>query len=316
MRTLLMVGITAVVAFGAASEAGAVLLYEQVPDGSFSSPAAVSVDASADQVDAQAADDFTVPDGEVWTINGVEVLGAINTAATGTTANVHLYGGGGAVPGAPLFSQSSIPVPDCPGGSCNFTANVSGAPKLGPGTYWVSVQATAESLSELWYWAIYTPDATFGSPFVWQNPGNGFNAGSGCTSWTSPTNCAISTASDGKDLVFALNGDFIDSRFSITEFEARGLRLFAHGTFPGPGAAKISGKGVKKSTKQVAGGAQTLRVKLKPKITNRLRDGRKARAKVRIAFTATGGVAYPLTSKLTLVPAGRSAPAPGFRVVD
>jgi hypothetical protein len=308
-RGLIAAWMTLVALALSAGTASGVVLVNQLPSGSFSSPAAVSHDYSNDAGDSQAADDFTVPVGQVWTVQGVDVVGA--TSDTGShTAGVSLYATGGALPAGQLFAQTGIAIPDCTTGqSCDFSAPVSGAPQLLPGTYWLSVQTAGQSP---WYWAVHPPDAIFGNPAVWQNPGNGF--GAGCTSFTALAGCGIATATDGKDLAFALNGTAVDSRFTLGDVQSRGRRLSLTATFPGPGLAVIGGKGLKRREVAVAAaGAKTLPMKLKAAVRQRLAEGRKAKLKVKVDFTATGGVVFTQRVNVKLIP---NRAAAGLRIVQ
>jgi hypothetical protein len=305
MRLIALAGIVTGLTLGAAGSAGAVVLYSQVPGGSFSSDSPVSHDFSDDGFDSVAADDFTIGDGQVWTIDGVEVLGGADPGGS-HTAGVGLYADGGAVPGSSLFSKSNISIPNCPAlpAECNFTAALSDAPPLGPGRYWVTVQTAGAAT---WFWSVHPPTQFFESPAVWQNPGGDIVPPHTCTTYKPLLECDIGDANAGKDLVFALNGDLIDSRFSITQLSAKRLRVFANVNVPTAGTMAISGKGVKKSTKDLAAGAQRVRVKLKRGVIDRLRSGRKARVRVGLTFTATGGDAYTVATKAKLVPIRRAA---------
>ena len=294
MRLIALAGIVTGLTLGGAGSASAVVLHEQMPSGPFTTGAFLSHDSSSDPRDSQGADDFAVGDGQVWTIQGVEVLGAAGPQASGThTASVVLYPDAGGLPGDPIFSQGGISIPNCTANAaCDFPVGPTGAPALGPGTYWVSVQTAG---AQEWFWAQYTADAAFGTS---------------CTTYRPLIECGGS-ASDGKDFVFALTGALIDSRFSISQLSARGLRLFATVNLPGTGTMRVGGKGVKRATKQLAAGEQRLRVKLKPGVLDRLRAGRKARVRVKLTFTATGGDAFTQTAKAKLVPIRRAG---AFRV--
>jgi hypothetical protein len=307
MRLIALAGIVTGLALGASGSAGAAVLYHQVPSGSFTSSAFVSHDSSNDALDSQGADDFSIGDGQVWIVQGVEVLGGAGPQASGPhTAAVVIYRDAGGAPGDQAFSQSGLAIPDCvPNGECNFTAAPIGAPPLTPGTYWVSVQTAG---TQEWFWTQYTPDATYGSPALWRNPGDAF--GTSCTTFRPLIECGA-TASEGKDFVFALTGTLIDSRFSISKLGARGFRLFATVNVPAAGAMKIAGKGVKKGSKRLAAGSQRLRVKLNDGVLDRLRSGRNAKVRVKLTFTATGGDAYTRKAKAKLVPIRRAA---AFRV--
>jgi hypothetical protein len=147
------------------------------------------------------ADDFTVPAGQSWTIqsvfaDGINDLNALNIGAM----TVHLYATAGSTPGAQLFAaQGVIPVQ---GPADDYAVPTVGAPPLGPGTYWVSVQANVDYPSQIWDWSTRT--VLSGSPAVIDTP-----VVAGCTRWTVrgslvPLPCP--TAQGGPDQLFRLDG--------------------------------------------------------------------------------------------------------------
>jgi hypothetical protein len=138
---------------------------------------------------ARGADDFTVPAGATWQISSVDVVG---TTPSGLTAGVFIYGNAGLLPGALLFQQTGIPI----AGTYGFSAPISGAPALGPGTYWVSVQTSGATQ---WSWS--TSQTTAGHTAVWGNPANGY--GTGCTSFTPLPSC--DSFSPSQSFLFRLN---------------------------------------------------------------------------------------------------------------
>jgi len=305
MRRSALVGMVVGLALGLAGQASAAMLYVQFPAaGSFTTPVVPSHDYSNDQFDAVAADDFQIGDGQVWKPEAVEVLGAAPQQDGSHTATVTVYADAGGAPGTPVFSQSGLPVPDCDSGQpCNFTAQLSNAPPLSPGGYWLSVQTAGDSP---WWWQVHTPDATYGAPAVWQNPANGIPPGRNCLTWATLLDCQWTDATHGKDFIFALHGTLIDSRFSVGSFTTKRLKLFVNVNVPAAGRMAIGGKGVKKTSKQIGAGAQKIRVKLKKKVTKRLRRGKKAKLQVKLTFTATGGDAFTQATSVRLVPVSRA----------
>lgn len=137
-------------------------------------------------MDAQGADDFTVPDGVSWTIDGVNAFGM---DAYGTPMNfvyVTFYADAGGVPGAVECTYSGLSSGD--DGFGDFTIVLPTPCVLGAGTHWVSVQADQEANTIVtWFWSMVDQMEPIGSNAVWQNPADGF--GSGCTSWTDVHNC-------------------------------------------------------------------------------------------------------------------------------
>jgi hypothetical protein len=148
---------------------------------------------------AQAADDFTVPNGHTWTIAQVNV-GGKQVDGSPATETVFLYKNTvnakkQDVPGT-LVKKETLKGKNNGSGSL-VIAGITGV-KLAAGHYWVSVQANQTSGE--WAWDSRTVQS--GSPAAWQNPGNGF--ATGCTTWTPYESCT--GASGRPDLMFALYG--------------------------------------------------------------------------------------------------------------
>jgi hypothetical protein len=288
---------------GAPASASAVVLVDQFPNGTFTLPFVYSMERG-DGIDSWAADDFTVPDGRAFGVQSVDVIGRALAGYGAGAARVRIYADAGGAPGAELFAQN---VTTLNGGTCNgtercdFSVPVTGAPLLGPGSYWVSVQSTGPYQ---WAWFVTPPQAPLGAPAHWQNPGN--LTGKNCLTFQPIATCGWTTASEGTDLIYRLNGTAADSRFSFGEFSSKGRKLFVAATFAAAGELKLTGKGFKKATKQVGAGAGKLRLKLKPGVLRKLERGRKAKVKVNGAFTATGGLPYAQSTSVTLVPARAS----------
>lgn len=145
--------------------------------------ARASADLVGEDFDSQGADDFVVPAGQEWSITSVFAPGSNGSThpAPFLVPGVHvfIYEDGGAEPGALITSYPSVPPTTAPD---DLTIPLSPALVLGPGTYWISVQADLSSLalSDGWGWA-FRQTAT-GATGVWRNPGGGFGGGS--EDWT------------------------------------------------------------------------------------------------------------------------------------
>jgi uncharacterized repeat protein (TIGR01451 family) len=97
--------------------------------------------------DSQLAEDFIVPAGQTWTISQVDVIGEFGgTQPIPSNVNVFLYNSTPDDPNDPFDDQLPIDPPifqqlNAPAtGGPNYVIPLSGAPALGPGQYWVSVQ--------------------------------------------------------------------------------------------------------------------------------------------------------------------------------
>lgn len=281
------------------------LLIDQVPNGSFTVKSAYSIDATNNAADTEAADDFTVPPGQVWTIQQADGFGFAqgNGANTG---RVSLYADGGTAPGTQIFSQSNIALGGpsngtCANAQCDFSAPLSGGPSLKPGTYWVSIQAIQGTPGFGWRQAINPPDFTFGVSAVVRNPGGALYPM--CPTYATVLDCGVTTPADGRDLYMRLHGAVIDSRFTLGQVAAAGKNLKLPATFQSAGKATIKGKGIKKSEKSVSGGSTSLKVKLKSGVQKKLARGKNAKVRIDVSFTATGGVATKQSVKVKIVSA-------------
>ena len=302
----------AILAAGAAS-AHAVTLTSQVPSGSVTVPTVRSHDDQVAANKARAADDFTVGAGQVWTITEVDVFGLAATGSGTDTANATIYADAGGSPGDSLHAQTGIGLTGggtcSAGGGCNFAVPVANAPRLEPGTYWISIQTAGPYR---WNWAVTPPGTTYGAPAVWENPGDG--SGLGCPAFAALLDCGWVTADEGRDLIYSLEGALADSRFTLGAFRTEGRKVFLDVAFPGQGKAKLKGKGLKKSSREVPrAGERSLKLKLKGGARRRLERGKKVKLKVEVTFTATEGVPFSQTARVKLIPvrpvAGAGAPA-------
>lgn len=120
---MLFVGLWAGAAQGA-------VLYDQTANGTDSYLTSNDFVAPGDDLaDDQVADDFTVPAGQVWTIDEVDVEGFF-TGTPPPTVNVFIYANAGSLPGGLLFSQLFAPATN----GANYTVPIAGAPALQRGT--------------------------------------------------------------------------------------------------------------------------------------------------------------------------------------
>ena len=152
-----------------------------------------------DMLDAEAADDFEVPESMVWTIVGIDVPGFFGAGAPGPadTVNVAFYEDNAGLPGNEVCSLPDQ-VPTLQVGGV-LTLDLSMPCEVGEGRAWVSVQVAAPlAVSGQWFWFGVTP-VNF-SGFAWRNPGDGFTTG--CTDFTLGTACGAVDP----DLAFALRG--------------------------------------------------------------------------------------------------------------
>ncbi|HEX9990820.1 MAG TPA: S-layer homology domain-containing protein [Chloroflexia bacterium] len=164
-------------------------------------------EAAYNSYDDQAADDFVVPDGETWLVNGVDVSGAYSSnGGPADSVGVYIYADAGSLPGAPVFSQTAI-IPASGLDTGNFSLALSPPATLLAGTYWVSVQANQEiGLTGQWFWRARTN--TVNTASAWRNPGGGFGRTLCIATWGHRVSeCGI--AWDVPDQIFRLNGTLV-----------------------------------------------------------------------------------------------------------
>ncbi|MDQ5868079.1 MAG: S-layer homology domain-containing protein, partial [Chloroflexota bacterium] len=152
---------------------------------------------------SQAADDFTVPGGQTWTLTGVDVIGNLIGGSTQPGSfNVFFYSDSSTLPGTPVFSYTTGTSYVTDGTAYTITIP---STVLSPGTYWVSVQANTTVTGNNWQWAnrANTPPtvgtSTIGAAF------RGTVVG-GCTNWNRKPNCFSGTYSGEPEQVFRLHG--------------------------------------------------------------------------------------------------------------
>lgn len=182
-------------------------VYAQVPF--INSIRSQKFDAANATFDCSAADDFTVPVGQIWEIKNIAADGYIQTAKNPDSFNVTIYANSGAnLPGNIIRQENIQPS----AGTQSPNLSLSTGLLLQPGKYWVSVQAVSDLPGD-WFWQTYIDSSTLGSTFAWINPGNGF-ATSCSPNWGLGSAC-ISSAN--KDLSFTLNGNILSSCKTFTD---------------------------------------------------------------------------------------------------
>ena len=148
------------------------------------------------QNDREAADDFTVPSGQSWSIETVRVERAGTFEPV--TFDIRFYADSTSLPGAEVASRLNL----VPSSHTPPVLNLGAPVQLTAGTYWVSVQAN--SSSEPWLWA--SRSVTRGAPAAWRGvppSGAGCIAGIGGEWFTRVEDC---TMSGDPDQVFRLDG--------------------------------------------------------------------------------------------------------------
>lgn len=226
------------------------------------------------------ADDFTVPAGQAWSIDEVDVRGAYHSTAQGVV-NVYVFRDSAGKPGTRLFSQANISAPGGP----DYTVPLADVPSLGAGTYWITVQQVLGTGS---YWSWTTRSVESGGPARW------FGAMSGCPdfSWSPREDCWSGT---NPDQIFLLRGTNTSNAIALGKpklSKKKGTAILPV-KVPSAGDLSVSGNGVgaqvATSTAVHGPGVVNFKLKAKGKSKRKLKKTGKAKLKVTITFTPTAG---------------------------
>ncbi len=188
-----------------ARSAPADLLYDQFDNPGFTSIASQQFPDFGGSV-LQSADDFDVPAGETWDVDGVNALGLyFNCVTCGPTPTVDVifYADAGGMPGAVECDYQNIAYSDLDGDplATLFDINLPSACSLGEGTHWVSVMADMD-FGQLGQWGWTENDTQHGNVGQFQDPDDLLGDGSFCESWTDVNVCTTG----GPDFAFQLEG--------------------------------------------------------------------------------------------------------------
>ncbi len=167
----------------AAPPAGQKVLWDQaVRTGQIVVSSEKRLDPGASAFDTEAADDFIVPAGKVWMLDGVDVVGEYygqGQLGPADSVNVQIFSERNAFPGTASCTYRGLhPVRGLADGS--FEVNLPAPCRLAAGHYWVSVQAEIDfNTAHQWGWAERQPVRERAS--AWRNPGGGF--ATSCNDW-------------------------------------------------------------------------------------------------------------------------------------
>jgi hypothetical protein len=163
--------------------------------------------------DQQAADDFQVPSAKIWAITRVVAYGQYDGAPSDNYAVsvlVQFYANAANnVPGALMRQETITPGSQFTGHDTGVFSVTLGSPlSLGPGVYWVSIQAAmTTSNSRQWGWHERTQQSLNES--TWRQPSD-FQS-TGCNVFKPRISvCDRPTGSTNPDLIFKLEGNALD----------------------------------------------------------------------------------------------------------
>jgi hypothetical protein len=165
-------------------------------------------ETALDSADSEAADDFAVPAGMTWSIDGIDVDGeyfsrdGTDTIPMGFHVRIWSNDVGTNLPSglvAARLNQTYTNLGDSPG---DVQVALDSPVVLAAGTWWVSVQALLDygTGTHQWFWHNRTTQSNQGA--AWQNPGG--LLGMGCVSFSRRATCQGTT--DAPDQAFRLRG--------------------------------------------------------------------------------------------------------------
>lgn len=142
---------------------------------------------------AVTADDFTVPSGVQWSVDGLQTTGFSNLPTAPTGFGVRIYNDNAGSPGSVVFSWDGVPATGLDMTAQTFDFSASPA-TLSPGTYWIQVHAEHNTAPDLgtfrWNWN--TGPTAFGADWQLEDTAGFFGAP---FSWTSATGLGITDVS-------------------------------------------------------------------------------------------------------------------------
>ena len=173
MRRAMIAGLAAAACVGLPASAEAETLLDHVDATPPQSTLSQEFPSGA-ALDSLAADDFTVPAGETWQLESAQIQGTSVGPVTTNQWNVTVFNDAGGLPGGQV-STGTLTVPGFP----NPVVPLTSTPTLGPGTYWLAVQAIMDDGPGLgdahrWFWS--ENDEQSGSRAAFQNPGGGVSS--------------------------------------------------------------------------------------------------------------------------------------------
>jgi hypothetical protein len=178
------------------------ILYDQYDHAGTNATNSQYYDQAMRPYDDFCADDFIIPSGQTWTVDEVDVAGIVtNGNGPVESFNVTVYADAAGLPGTAVYTAGALPY-TTPGGT-EFDIPLPVAAILGPGHYWLMVQANLGFFTGGGQWGWSNRSLQSNTVAAWYNPGDGW--GTNCTeSWGLRWACQGDIASP--DQVFRLLG--------------------------------------------------------------------------------------------------------------
>ena len=155
---------------------------------------------ASQELSVHAADDFQIIGSNKWVIQTVNVFGEYNVSDSADSINVIFFSNDEGIPGEPVQGCQYLNIQPEDITQGNFVINLPEACVLGPGIYWVSVQANFPDLDNLlWFWN--TIDEEILDVYAFENPGG--SSIPECSTWMPFFECTLDS---GPGLSFQLLG--------------------------------------------------------------------------------------------------------------
>ncbi|WP_430908768.1 T9SS type A sorting domain-containing protein [Maribacter sp. 2-571] len=148
---------------------------------------------------AQSADDFTVPEGNTWTIKSIIANGGANGSPGITDATVIVYQNNNGVPGEEVYNSGSI-TPTSDPNNYNLMLDLPEEVALESGSYWLSVYTNLPfNGGDQWFWN--TQSTVAGAEGTFKDAADLF--GTGAIDWTPQS---VVFGKESEDQVFQIFG--------------------------------------------------------------------------------------------------------------
>ncbi|MEW7278313.1 T9SS type A sorting domain-containing protein [Aquimarina sp. 2201CG1-2-11] len=177
----------------------------------------------------QSADDFVVPEGNIWNINRILAFGNARGNPIFNSATVVIYTNNDGVPGDEVYNSGELaPTSDLNDSNLNIT--LPEVVTLKSGKYWISVYANLafSSFGNLWFWS--SQDNTVGNETQFIDPFNLFLTGA--IDWTAASVALIEIPSP-MDQRFQIFGDVTGSdevKTGATAIQLASVKAFRSAT--------------------------------------------------------------------------------------
>ena len=174
------------------------VLYDQTSNSAGNGAPDQDFETSFDAYDSEGADDFVVPAGTMWSVDGVNIVGT--TGGNSASVDVAFYADNATFPAAaPTCSYPGLTTFT---GSGSLSITLPTTCDLGEGNWWVAIQVNQDyGTSGQHFWSNRSVQSNNGA--VWRNPGDGF--ATGCIAWDRMITCGVGGGAS-PDFLFQILG--------------------------------------------------------------------------------------------------------------